>query len=149
MFGCTGTIVRVTVTVSVLNEGSRLGPKMQVWRRNKSHPIGLYYKLGGDILWFPSCQDSIQIGERGVLIVHNTHKLLNCYHSWYIRSNKYKQSSVNGIRWSYRQRTCPTTYRLGNRSVGWGYINVVGSDYCYNCMCLCDGKDIKDTQATN
>ena len=70
-FGCTGTIVRFTVTVSVLNRESQFGPKIQVWRRNQSHPGGLYYKLDGDILLergLLSCQVSTGIRERVLVI---------------------------------------------------------------------------------
>ena len=45
-FGCSGTIVRFTVTVTF--SGGQQDPKIQLWRENVTHS-GTYYKSGSDI----------------------------------------------------------------------------------------------------
>ena len=61
-FGCTGTIVRLTVAVSG-NNGLQ-GSKVQIWREKK----GLYYKLCPEILISDSsCEDLRLSGEITIL----------------------------------------------------------------------------------
>ena len=46
-FGCSGTIVRLTVAVAISN--GQQGPRVQLWRENMTHS-GTYHKSGSDIL---------------------------------------------------------------------------------------------------
>ena len=47
-FGCTGTIVSLTVAMADGNGKQGYGTKIQIWRENETHS-GLYYKIGTDI----------------------------------------------------------------------------------------------------
>ena len=47
-FGCSGTIVKLTVTVAMVVNTGQQYPKIQIWRENETHS-GLYYKTGTDI----------------------------------------------------------------------------------------------------
>ena len=61
-FGCTGTIMSLTVAMADGEGKQDPGPKIQIWRENETHS-GLYYKTGTDIaISYSLCENLLDEG---------------------------------------------------------------------------------------